>query len=250
MVFAEGDLDRTQWCALGSIKSQIGHTKAAAGVAGLIKAVLALHRASTDSPVAMLTMLRDDDQWRIVPESAFADRAIMQRIDESYDALSGWMQGQLGRWESKYASVAAQGRDVVGAQTASATEREMSMPGASPSSDATDEPKEQAAKPADVEAAKAALIEALTAANAGDYTKAGELLDVSRVAKDEDGKAFWDGRTRNRVLKPETIKVRRASPAGDGHRLMLRMRLSDGNSWTVKVDVQHIDGRWAIVKAY
>ncbi|MDX2481754.1 MAG: SDR family NAD(P)-dependent oxidoreductase [Desulfuromusa sp.] len=31
------------WCALGSIKSQIGHAKAAAGVAGLIKATLALY---------------------------------------------------------------------------------------------------------------------------------------------------------------------------------------------------------------
>jgi acyl transferase domain-containing protein/NAD(P)-dependent dehydrogenase (short-subunit alcohol dehydrogenase family) len=31
------------WCALGSIKSQFGHTKAAAGVAGLLKAVAALH---------------------------------------------------------------------------------------------------------------------------------------------------------------------------------------------------------------
>ncbi|MCD6581276.1 MAG: SDR family NAD(P)-dependent oxidoreductase [Desulfuromusa sp.] len=31
------------WCALGSIKSQIGHAKAAAGVAGLIKASLALY---------------------------------------------------------------------------------------------------------------------------------------------------------------------------------------------------------------
>jgi acyl transferase domain-containing protein len=31
-----------QWCALGSIKSQIGHTKAAAGAAGLLKATLAL----------------------------------------------------------------------------------------------------------------------------------------------------------------------------------------------------------------
>jgi len=31
------------WCALGSVKSQIGHTKAAAGVAGIIKASMALH---------------------------------------------------------------------------------------------------------------------------------------------------------------------------------------------------------------
>ncbi len=43
MVFdATGRSDR-QWCALGSVKSQIGHTKSAAGAAGLIKAVLALH---------------------------------------------------------------------------------------------------------------------------------------------------------------------------------------------------------------
>jgi len=32
-----------QHCALGSVKAQIGHTKAAAGAAGMIKAVLALH---------------------------------------------------------------------------------------------------------------------------------------------------------------------------------------------------------------
>ncbi len=42
--FAAGPskMDR-RWCALGSIKSQIGHTKAAAGAAGLFKAVMALH---------------------------------------------------------------------------------------------------------------------------------------------------------------------------------------------------------------
>lgn len=33
----------SQWCALGSVKSQIGHTKAAAGAAGLFKAIMALH---------------------------------------------------------------------------------------------------------------------------------------------------------------------------------------------------------------
>ena len=38
------ELGRSEtWCALGSVKSQIGHTKAAAGAAGVIKAALALH---------------------------------------------------------------------------------------------------------------------------------------------------------------------------------------------------------------
>ena len=36
------DPDRSQFCALGSVKSMIGHTKAAAGSAGIIKAALAL----------------------------------------------------------------------------------------------------------------------------------------------------------------------------------------------------------------
>ncbi len=39
---ATGREDRG-WCALGSVKSQVGHTKAAAGAAGLFKVVMALH---------------------------------------------------------------------------------------------------------------------------------------------------------------------------------------------------------------
>jgi acyl transferase domain-containing protein/NAD(P)-dependent dehydrogenase (short-subunit alcohol dehydrogenase family)/acyl carrier protein len=41
-VFRDASMKRS-WCALGSVKSQLGHTKAAAGAAGLIKAALALY---------------------------------------------------------------------------------------------------------------------------------------------------------------------------------------------------------------
>lgn len=41
-VYRESQAEGT-WCALGSVKSQIGHTKAAAGAASLIKVVMALH---------------------------------------------------------------------------------------------------------------------------------------------------------------------------------------------------------------
>ena len=40
----EGEIVDTPWCAIGSVKSQIGHTKAAAGSASLIKATMSLSR--------------------------------------------------------------------------------------------------------------------------------------------------------------------------------------------------------------
>ncbi|MEH0558343.1 MULTISPECIES: SDR family NAD(P)-dependent oxidoreductase [Streptomyces] len=41
-VYEESDREDRQWCALGSVKSQVGHTKCAAGAVGLLKSVLAL----------------------------------------------------------------------------------------------------------------------------------------------------------------------------------------------------------------
>ncbi len=45
------------WCSLGSVKSQIGHTKAAAGAAGLIKAALALYFKTLPPAVKVRTPL-------------------------------------------------------------------------------------------------------------------------------------------------------------------------------------------------
>lgn len=43
-VFGESASGTEPWCAIGSVKSQIGHTKGAAGSASLVKAIHALHR--------------------------------------------------------------------------------------------------------------------------------------------------------------------------------------------------------------
>jgi len=60
-VFGKGASGRSHWCALGSVKSMIGHTKASAGAAGLIKTALALHHKvlpptiKVQSPIKPLT---------------------------------------------------------------------------------------------------------------------------------------------------------------------------------------------------
>ena len=46
------------WCALGSVKSMIGHTKAAAGSAGLIKASLALYNKTLPPSIKVTTPLK------------------------------------------------------------------------------------------------------------------------------------------------------------------------------------------------
>jgi acyl transferase domain-containing protein len=43
IAFGESERQDSGWCALGSVKSQIGHTKSAAGAAGLFKIIMALH---------------------------------------------------------------------------------------------------------------------------------------------------------------------------------------------------------------
>jgi polyketide-type polyunsaturated fatty acid synthase PfaA len=43
LCFDESGRKDRQWCAVGTVKSQIGHTKSAAGAGGLVKAAMALH---------------------------------------------------------------------------------------------------------------------------------------------------------------------------------------------------------------
>jgi acyl transferase domain-containing protein/NAD(P)-dependent dehydrogenase (short-subunit alcohol dehydrogenase family)/acyl carrier protein len=65
-VFKNGE--RPPWCAIGSVKSQIGHTKAAAGAAGLIKAALALHHKVLPPTIKVTTptkVLREDSPFYI-----------------------------------------------------------------------------------------------------------------------------------------------------------------------------------------
>ncbi|MCM2265793.1 MAG: acyltransferase domain-containing protein, partial [Desulfuromonadales bacterium] len=58
-----GEADQP-WCALGSVKSQIGHTKAAAGSAGLIKAALALHHKVIPPTIKVKQPLREVSEGR------------------------------------------------------------------------------------------------------------------------------------------------------------------------------------------
>ena len=60
-IYGEAD---SPWCALGSVKSQIGHTKAAAGSAGMIKAALALHHKVIPPTIKVQQPLREVSDGR------------------------------------------------------------------------------------------------------------------------------------------------------------------------------------------
>ena len=104
------------WCAVGSVKSQIGHTKAAAGIAGLIKVALGLHYRSLpptakverpakglapgDAPVYVNTRHRPwvSQQQRLAAVSAFGFGG-----SNYHCVLAEYGQDQVVDWRSEIA---------------------------------------------------------------------------------------------------------------------------------------------------
>ena len=66
IAFSDADDARKSYCALGSIKSQIGHTKGAAGTAGLFKAIMALHHKVLP-PTIKVTQPNPELDWESSP---------------------------------------------------------------------------------------------------------------------------------------------------------------------------------------
>lgn len=93
-VFGKRSKDQSPWCAIGSVKSQIGHTKAAAGSASLIKVAAALSRKvlpptlKVKSPAAPLT---DQSPFYINTEARpwISDPAVPRRASVSSFGFGG-----------------------------------------------------------------------------------------------------------------------------------------------------------------
>ena len=82
-------------CALGSVKSQIGHTKCAAGLAGLIKVAQSLHRG-VRAPTGQLS--------RTQLVLGRRDQPVLLRLVRP--AVGGWAVGPLRRRSAPSASAA------------------------------------------------------------------------------------------------------------------------------------------------
>ncbi|MEE3062741.1 MAG: beta-ketoacyl synthase N-terminal-like domain-containing protein [Actinomycetota bacterium] len=91
---ASGREDR-QWCALGSVKSQIGHTKGAAGAGGLFKVVMALHHKALpptikiDRPNPALEIERSPFYLSTQSKPWMADKGVPRRASVSSFGFGG-----------------------------------------------------------------------------------------------------------------------------------------------------------------
>ena len=84
-----------QWCALGSVKSQVGHTKGAAGACGLFKAVMALHHKTlpptikVDQPNPLLEIEKSPFYLSTQQKPWLADKGIPRRASVSSFGFGG-----------------------------------------------------------------------------------------------------------------------------------------------------------------
>lgn len=91
---ASGREDR-QWCALGSVKSQVGHTKAASGACGLFKAVMALHHKTlpptikVSQPNPTLEIEKSPFYLSTHPQPWIADEGVPRRASVSSFGFGG-----------------------------------------------------------------------------------------------------------------------------------------------------------------
>ncbi|NOY24532.1 MAG: acyltransferase domain-containing protein, partial [Oligoflexia bacterium] len=141
MVFEETGRTDRQWCALGSVKSQIGHTKAAAGAAGLFKGVMALHHkilpptAKVDRPNPDLHIdtspfylgtqarpwIRSSDHPRRAGISAFGFGG--SNFHVALEEYTGTQRpGRLRTWSHELVLLAADSASELSAQAASLSE--------------------------------------------------------------------------------------------------------------------------------
>jgi acyl transferase domain-containing protein len=94
-VFATSGRADPQWCALGSVKSQVGHTKGAAGACGLFKAVMALHHKTlpptikVDQPNPLLEIEKSPFYLSTQKKPWLADKGVPRRASVSSFGFGG-----------------------------------------------------------------------------------------------------------------------------------------------------------------